>query len=85
MLLPQYPDIKVEINSDKYLVDIVEQRYDAGVRLGEHSKRYDRGAHQSECANDHRRRSFVHHEATAAQDATGSGPIISASIFVCRH
>ncbi len=34
-LLPQYPDIKVEINSDSRLVDIVEQRYDAGVRLGE--------------------------------------------------
>lgn len=33
--LPQYPDIKVEINSDNRLVDIVEQRYDAGVRLGE--------------------------------------------------
>ncbi|MEB0032595.1 LysR family transcriptional regulator [Undibacterium sp. RTI2.1] len=34
-LLPQYPDIKVEINSDNRLIDIVEQRYDAGVRLGE--------------------------------------------------
>lgn len=34
-LLPQYPDIKVEINTDSRLIDIVEQRYDAGVRLGE--------------------------------------------------
>ncbi|MQR00308.1 LysR family transcriptional regulator [Glaciimonas soli] len=34
-LLPLYPDIKVEINSDNRLIDIVEQRYDAGVRLGE--------------------------------------------------
>ncbi|EJL85768.1 transcriptional regulator [Herbaspirillum sp. CF444] len=34
-LLPDYPDIKVEINSENRLVDIVEQRYDAGVRLGE--------------------------------------------------
>lgn len=34
-LLPQYPDIKIEINSDSRLIDIVEQRYDAGVRLGE--------------------------------------------------
>lgn len=33
--LPKYPDIKVEINSENRLVDIVEQRYDAGVRLGE--------------------------------------------------
>lgn len=34
-LLPKYPDIKVEINSENRLIDIVEQRYDAGVRLGE--------------------------------------------------
>jgi len=34
-LLPDYPDIKVEIAVDQGLVDIVAQRYDAGVRLGE--------------------------------------------------
>lgn len=34
-LLLQYPDIKLEINSDNRLIDIVEQRYDVGVRLGE--------------------------------------------------
>jgi DNA-binding transcriptional LysR family regulator len=34
-LLPAYPDIKVEINTDYRMVDIVEQRFDAGVRLGE--------------------------------------------------
>jgi DNA-binding transcriptional LysR family regulator len=33
--LPRYPDIKVEINVDYALTDIVAQRYDAGVRLGE--------------------------------------------------
>jgi len=33
--LPQYPDIKVEITVDYGLTDIVAQRYDAGVRLGE--------------------------------------------------
>jgi len=33
--LPKYPDIKVEINSENRMVDIVEQRYEAGVRLGE--------------------------------------------------
>jgi DNA-binding transcriptional LysR family regulator len=33
--LPDYPDIKVEIMVDYGLVDIVAQRYDAGVRLGE--------------------------------------------------
>jgi len=34
-LLPAYPDIKVEISVDYGLTDIVAQRYDAGVRLGE--------------------------------------------------
>lgn len=34
-LLPQYPDIKVEIMIDYGLTDIVAQRYDAGVRSGE--------------------------------------------------
>jgi DNA-binding transcriptional LysR family regulator len=34
-LLPDYPDIKVEIIVDQGLTDIVSQRYDAGVRLGE--------------------------------------------------
>ena len=33
--LPQYPDIKVEITMDYALRDIVAERYDAGVRLGE--------------------------------------------------
>jgi DNA-binding transcriptional LysR family regulator len=33
--LSQYPDIKVEIVVDYGLTDIVAQRYDAGVRLGE--------------------------------------------------
>ena len=34
-LLREYPDIKVEIIIDYGLIDIVAQRYDAGVRLGE--------------------------------------------------
>jgi DNA-binding transcriptional LysR family regulator len=34
-LLRKYPDIKVEIIVDYGLTDIVAQRYDAGVRLGE--------------------------------------------------
>jgi DNA-binding transcriptional LysR family regulator len=34
-LLPDYPDIKVEIIIDYGLTDIVAQRYDAGVRSGE--------------------------------------------------
>jgi DNA-binding transcriptional LysR family regulator len=34
-LLRLYPDIHVEINIDRGLTDIVAERYDAGVRLGE--------------------------------------------------
>lgn len=34
-LLPNYPDISVEITLDYALVDIVAERFDAGVRLGE--------------------------------------------------
>ena len=33
--LPDYPDIKVEMTVDYGFTDIVAQRYDAGVRLGE--------------------------------------------------
>src|SRR6188768_2910856 len=34
-LLPKYPDLKVEITVDYAFTDIVAERYDAGVRLGE--------------------------------------------------
>jgi DNA-binding transcriptional LysR family regulator len=34
-LLPQYPEIKVEVIIDYGLTDIVAQRFDAGVRSGE--------------------------------------------------
>ena len=34
-LLPNYPDIHVEVTVDYGLIDIVSERYDAGVRLGE--------------------------------------------------
>jgi len=34
-ILPRYPDIKVEITIDYGLTDIVTERYDAGVRIGE--------------------------------------------------
>lgn len=33
--LPDYPDIRVELSIDPALTDIVAERYDAGVRLGE--------------------------------------------------
>ena len=34
-LLARYPDLKVELNIEYGLIDIVAQRYDAGVRLGD--------------------------------------------------
>lgn len=34
-LLPNCPDLKVELSIDAMLTDIVAERYDAGVRLGE--------------------------------------------------
>lgn len=34
-LMPDYPDINVEVISDNGLTNIVSERYDAGVRLGE--------------------------------------------------
>lgn len=34
--LPRYADIKVELVLDNGLTDIVTERYDAGVRMGEH-------------------------------------------------
>lgn len=33
--LPEYPDINVEVISDSTLTDIVAERFDAGIRLGE--------------------------------------------------
>jgi DNA-binding transcriptional LysR family regulator len=33
--LPRYPDIQVEVSANNELVDIVAERYDFGIRLGE--------------------------------------------------
>ncbi len=34
-LLPDYPDIRIEVTTDFGLTDIVAERFDAGIRLGE--------------------------------------------------
>ena len=34
-LLPEYPDVKLEINIGYGLIDIVAERFDAGVRIGD--------------------------------------------------
>jgi DNA-binding transcriptional LysR family regulator len=38
-LMAEYPDIKVEVSVDQSFVDIVQERLDAGVRLGESVER----------------------------------------------
>ena len=38
-LLPDYPEISVEVAIDNGLTDIVAERYDAGIRLGEQVER----------------------------------------------
>ena len=35
VVLREYPDVKVELHSDNQMRNIVEERFDAGVRLGE--------------------------------------------------
>lgn len=34
-LLPKYPDVRVEISTENRFTDIIDERFDAGVRLGE--------------------------------------------------
>jgi DNA-binding transcriptional LysR family regulator len=34
-LMADYPEVKIEISIDQRFVDLVAERYDAGVRLGE--------------------------------------------------
>jgi DNA-binding transcriptional LysR family regulator len=47
-LLAEYPNVNVEIINDYRVTDIVAERYDAGVRLGEQvDKGHDRGADRS--------------------------------------
>jgi DNA-binding transcriptional LysR family regulator len=38
-LAADYPEIKIEVNIDNMLVDLVAGRFDAGIRLGEHVER----------------------------------------------
>lgn len=38
-LLPRHPDIHVEVSVDNHHVDIVAERFDAGIRLGEQLER----------------------------------------------
>ena len=50
-LLPDYPDVQVELSADLGFVDIVAERFDAGVRLGETIARHGCGADWAGHAN----------------------------------
>jgi DNA-binding transcriptional LysR family regulator len=67
--LRHYSDIKVEITVDHSLVDIVAQRYDAGVRSGEQIAKDDRSAHRAGHAHGGSRRPVVLREAIPAKEA----------------
>ena len=84
-LLPDYPDIKVEIMIDYGLTDIVAGRYDAGIRLGEQVAK-DMIAVRIGPGHAHggRRRALLLRQATAAKDTAGPRPATTASIFACR-
>jgi DNA-binding transcriptional LysR family regulator len=74
-LLPVYPDIQVEISVHSGFIDIVEERFDAGVRLGETiAQDMVRGAHRSRRAHVRRRLARLFLRPQAASNATRLGP-----------
>ena len=80
-LLPAYPDITVEIVVDYGLTNIVAERYDAGVRLGEQvAQRHDRGAHRTGHADGGGRLARLLGPTPAPEDAAGAdGPSLHQS------
>jgi DNA-binding transcriptional LysR family regulator len=70
-LLPSYPDIKVELNINYGLTDIVAERYDAGVRLSSSGKGHDCGAHRSRLLHGGRRRTFLFRQTPEAEAPAG--------------
>ena len=84
-LLPHYPDIKVELIVDYGLTDIVAERYDAGVRLGEQvAQGHDRRAHRPGLPHGRCRRAVVLRRTTAAEDSRRTLRPTTASISACR-
>ncbi|MGX9118984.1 LysR substrate-binding domain-containing protein [Mesorhizobium sp. BHbsci] len=71
--LPKYPDIKVELLLDNGLTDIVTERYDAGVRMGEQlAKDMISRSHRAGFPVRGRRRQVLLCRASRAGDAAGS-------------
>lgn len=71
-LLPDYPDIKVEIVIDYGLTDIVTERYDAGVRLGEQVAKDMIAVHRAGHAHGGRGSTVLLPKTDAAAHAAGS-------------
>jgi DNA-binding transcriptional LysR family regulator len=71
-VLPEYPDIKVEIIIEQGLTDIVAERYDAGVRLGEQVAK-DMIAVRNWAGHAHggRRCAFLLRKTATAEEAAG--------------
>uniref|UniRef100_E6PSK5 HTH lysR-type domain-containing protein n=1 Tax=mine drainage metagenome TaxID=410659 RepID=E6PSK5_9ZZZZ len=73
-VLPDYPDIQVEISEDYGLTDIVAQGFDAGVRLGELvEKGHDRRAHRTGPAHGRGGHARLLRTAPGATHPAGSG------------
>ena len=71
-LLPDYPDINVEIIVDYGFTDIVADRYDAGVRTRRTSRqRHDRCAHRAGHAHGRRWSPFVLCKTIKAKQTAG--------------
>ena len=81
-LLPDYPDIKVEVIVDYGLTDIVAERYDAGIRAG--GEGHDRGARRARLPYGSRWSPFVLRKAANAHEAAGPDRATTASISACR-
>jgi len=69
-LLADYPDIRVEIINDYALTDIVAERYDAGVRLGEQVAKDDRPTDRAGLSSSSRRCAILLRPAAQARHAT---------------
>ena len=72
-LLREYPDITLEFDMNYGFRDIVADRFDAGVRLGEHDRQgHDRGADRAHDAHGRRGIASVLREAPAPTRRPGS-------------
>ena len=73
-LLPNYPDVHVELVIELGFTDIVAERFDAGVRLGEFDRQgHGRRAHWAGLAHGGRGVASVLRGESKTANAAGSG------------